>query len=60
MADQIDQAQELNEERTQAALSSRQQYQGESAAFCCECGEEIPEGRRQAVPGVQHCVECAE
>lgn len=33
---------------------------GESLEFCEECGEEIPEGRRQAVPGVRLCVECQE
>ena len=31
---------------------------GESAKFCVECEEEIPEARRKAVPGVQLCVRC--
>lgn len=31
---------------------------GESAAFCDSCGEEIPEKRRQALPGVRTCVAC--
>lgn len=31
---------------------------GESAHDCQECGKPIPEARRQAVPGVQLCVEC--
>lgn len=31
---------------------------GESAEECDECGEPIPEGRRQAVPGVRTCVAC--
>lgn len=31
---------------------------GESAAYCDECGEDIPEGRRQALPGVRTCVKC--
>lgn len=31
---------------------------GESAEFCDECGEKIPEARRAALPGVQHCVRC--
>lgn len=31
---------------------------GTSAAHCDECGEEIPEGRRKAVPGVRTCVAC--
>ena len=25
---------------------------------CKECDEEIPEGRRLAVPGVQYCIHC--
>ncbi|PNK61040.1 DksA/TraR family C4-type zinc finger protein [Psychrobacter sp. FDAARGOS_221] len=31
---------------------------GESLEYCDECGEPIPEARRQALPGVQHCVRC--
>ncbi|MDO6461541.1 DksA/TraR family C4-type zinc finger protein [Granulosicoccaceae sp. 1_MG-2023] len=31
---------------------------GESASHCEECGEPIPEPRRQALPGVQLCVAC--
>lgn len=31
---------------------------GESAEYCDECGAEIPEARRHALPGVQHCVTC--
>ena len=31
---------------------------GESAGFCDECGEPIPEARRQALPGVRTCVSC--
>lgn len=31
---------------------------GESLLYCEECGEEIPEGRRRALPGVRLCVEC--
>jgi RNA polymerase-binding transcription factor DksA len=25
---------------------------------CEECGEEIPEPRRQAAPGTEHCIDC--
>ena len=32
--------------------------QGESAEYCDECGEPIPEKRRMALPGVRTCVEC--
>ncbi|KAB7623422.1 DksA/TraR family C4-type zinc finger protein [Alkalilimnicola sp. S0819] len=31
---------------------------GESLSHCEECGEAIPERRRQALPGVRLCVPC--
>jgi len=31
---------------------------GESAEFCDECGEPIPQARREAVPGVRFCLAC--
>lgn len=31
---------------------------GESLEFCEECGEEIPQKRREALPGVRLCVAC--
>ena len=31
---------------------------GEGETHCVECEEQIPEGRRRAVPGVRTCVEC--
>jgi len=31
---------------------------GESLRNCEECDAEIPEARRNAVPGVRHCVNC--
>ena len=34
------------------------QAQIPSAEFCEECGDEIPEARQKAVPGVQYCVFC--
>lgn len=35
-----------------------QQRQQPSAEFCEECGEDIPQARREAIPGVQLCVYC--
>ena len=32
--------------------------QGESEQYCVECGEEIPERRREALPGVKTCISC--
>jgi phage/conjugal plasmid C-4 type zinc finger TraR family protein len=40
-------------ERARARLPS-----GASLSHCEECGEKIPEARRQAMPGVRLCVAC--
>ena len=34
--------------------------QGESLLECVDCGCEIPEPRRKALPGVRRCVACQE
>ena len=31
---------------------------GPALAHCAECGEDIPPGRQQAIPGVRLCVAC--
>ena len=31
---------------------------GDSLLYCEECGAEIPQARREAVPGVRACVSC--
>jgi phage/conjugal plasmid C-4 type zinc finger TraR family protein len=31
---------------------------GEAAKYCEQCGEDIPEARRRALPGVRTCVAC--
>lgn len=36
------------------------QAEKESAEFCEECGDDIPEERRKAIPGVQLCIFCKE
>ena len=41
--------------RARQALSS-----GPSLTHCADCGAEIPEARRQAVPGARLCVPCQE
>lgn len=38
----------------------RQLPEGESRSRCAECGEPIPQARREAVPGVQLCIDCRE
>lgn len=41
-----------------ARMRARTVPVGESFAECAECGEEIPEARRRALPGVKLCVDC--
>lgn len=59
MADIIDTATEIEELQRNAALSAhRLNRNAVSAEHCEECGEDIPELRRAAVPGCQTCAEC--
>jgi phage/conjugal plasmid C-4 type zinc finger TraR family protein len=51
--DQIDANVEDAVARARGALRK-----GESLSHCEDCGEKIPEARRQAVPGVSRCVAC--
>ena len=51
--DQIDASVEEAVERARKQLPK-----GESLTHCEECGEAIPEARREAVPGVRLCVPC--
>ena len=42
-----------------AVMSARARIPaGEAATHCEECGEPIPERRRQALPGARTCVQC--
>ncbi|PYF08629.1 TraR/DksA family transcriptional regulator [Rhodobacter viridis] len=40
-------------------MAARRGLVGESARTCIDCDEPIPEERRQAVPGVKLCRDCA-
>jgi len=39
-------------------LARSRLHKGKSATHCDECESEIPEARREAVPGVRLCVNC--
>lgn len=45
-------------EAVERARANMPQLTGESALECVECGEEIPQNRREALPGVKLCIEC--
>jgi len=55
--------QQMEQFHTDLALLKHKQHQSVNAAavsaeWCEECGMEIPELRRKAVPGVELCVDC--
>jgi phage/conjugal plasmid C-4 type zinc finger TraR family protein len=43
-----------------ARLKARRAPVGESAVFCADCEEPIPQARREALPGVKLCIECVQ
>jgi len=51
--DQIDASVEDAVQQARSKLGN-----GKSASHCVECEASIPEKRRQAVPGVQMCIQC--
>ena len=53
--DQIDATIEDAVQRARSQLPK-----GDSLSECEECGADIPEPRRRAVPGVRLCVDCQE
>ena len=42
--------------KVQEKLAEQRKF--ESLSECAECGDEIPEARRKAIPGVMLCVHC--
>lgn len=60
-AELIDQANELAELQRESAIAKcRINHNAVSATHCADCGEGIPERRREAVAGCQRCAECQE
>lgn len=51
-------AQKREQEERDARIAARVRYEGVSREECIDCFEPIPEARREAIPGVQCCVEC--
>ena len=50
---------QIDDSVTDAVLAARARLsKGDSEPFCLECGEAIPEKRRQALPGVKTCIAC--
>ncbi|WP_072450769.1 MULTISPECIES: TraR/DksA C4-type zinc finger protein [unclassified Pseudomonas] len=59
VTDRASVVEEANREAAIAAhLAQARKPIGVSALECVDCGLEIPEGRRLAVPGVMLCIDC--
>ena len=58
MKDIIDQANDLAQLELDNLLANRQTFIGESVIDCIECGEPIPEKRRQLIKGCHLCIDC--
>jgi len=42
-----------------AVLSARARLPlGEGSRYCDDCGEDIPQARREALPGIRTCIQC--
>lgn len=57
----MDQAQGHNEDFQTYALQQQKigrELDNYTGSDCLECGGEIPEKRRQAMPGCRRCIEC--
>lgn len=59
LADDVDAAQALVDRSLQESLEAIPKYAGISATECEVCDEEIPQGRRDAIPGCTLCIYCA-
>ena len=50
---------QIDDTVTDGVLSARARLPaGEGTTHCVECGDEIPEARRRALPGASTCVAC--
>lgn len=58
MADLADLAQELEERERAEAIARRTRLDRMGSSICHNCGDEIPEERRRAVPGATKCIWC--
>lgn len=58
IADDAQSEEQLMIERGLTAI--RAQFASQSAVACQQCGDPIPERRRQLLPGVKTCVDCQE
>jgi phage/conjugal plasmid C-4 type zinc finger TraR family protein len=50
---------QIDDTITDGVLAARARIPaGEGATHCVECGDEIPQARRRALPGATTCVHC--
>ncbi|WOE42915.1 TraR/DksA C4-type zinc finger protein [Acinetobacter chinensis] len=57
MVDLVDMAEEFRARQMQESINARQQFGTASELDCDDCGEEIPQIRRE-LGGVTRCIQC--
>jgi len=59
MSDEIDRANDTADFNLQVAMANRPKAHAHASfEFCDLCGNPIPLARREAVPGVETCIDC--
>ncbi len=58
VADHATDEDDIEEAMQRVRASGLQRRSGRSAYRCEECGDAIPEDRRQTEPGTEHCFDC--
>lgn len=60
MIDDVDRDQAFNEQYLQTLIAQSRERQSSTPSqyYCLDCGESIPEKRRQLIPGVRLCIHC--
>ncbi len=58
MTDIFDQASRIEQLQRDLAIAKHRQPKTASAIYCDDCGEPIPELRRQTIVGCSRCVSC--
>lgn len=58
--DPIDISTDRSEAEREAIIANRIRYAGISRLECIDCDDDIPQRRREAIPGCQRCIDCQE
>jgi len=58
MVDDVDRAQTFEQTLRESAIKAHRHNHGMGREDCVDCGQQIPEARRLAVPHATRCADC--